>query len=333
MKNSIVYNSGVAIWDGDFLSTLCVFYDEVFLPAFSYTNEMIAFETPLNSDDPIKLRNVTLDLEYKHEGEMYTARELVEKWEKYTEILFKESVMKRLPPTKNIINVEKHFDISLYNNFRSILLDIHENIYLREKNKRGGRNDIGAWWKDHLLHLLRNDIDLPSFFITPKKDVNREEMKTLIANCAFKYFLPSLTTLHPEQIMEIRREVKSNREGFSMHLQSLTHDIETRILEGDTFEDIKQYAESVTETKLIPDYFEFKRQLAAKRTGFWGNVLDKASKIAEIDSGPLTPKFYADILKILGFTMLAGISEQEDQLTNKSQSFLFIKKAEDLLIT
>lgn len=327
MNNSVVYNSGVNIWDRDFLSTLCVFYDEVYLPALVDTDEVIQFKDTSKSGDSLKMNGLMVKLYIQHEGKKYSAGELIKKWEDENTLLFNEGVIKRLPASKNI-NEGKLFDNSIYEELQDLLLDIPYKFHL----KVGTSNEIGLW-KDHIYHLLRNDISIPSIFLTKQQHSSREGMKTLIANCTFKYFLPSLNALHPEQLMEIRRETESNREGFSMHLQTLSLDVETRILEGDSFENIKRYAQSVAETKLIPDYFEFKRQIAAKRAGFWGNVLDKASKIAEIDSAPWTPKFYADLLKIFGFTMLAGISEQKDQLTNKSQACQFIKKVENKFCT
>jgi hypothetical protein len=66
-----------------------------------------------------------------------------------------------------------------------------------------------------------------------------------------------------------------------MHLQKLSYEVETRIKEGGSIKDIQRYAKSIAEVKLVPDFLEFKRQISAKKAGFWCNVLDKASKIAE----------------------------------------------------
>lgn len=179
-----------------------------------------------------------------------------------------------------------------------------------------------------MLHLLRDDIKVPILFTSQNSVYNRECLKSLMALSAFKFLLPQINNLHPDQILEVRNAVADTREGFSMHLQTLSKEVENRIEEGDSLADVSRYAQSVVETMLVPQYTEFRRQIAAKKAGFWGKVLDKASKFAEIDAAPWTPKFYAELINALGFTILSGVSERENTLSNRSQAHQFLNVAE-----
>ena len=93
---------------------------------------------------------------------------------------------------------------------------------------------------------------------------------------------------------------------------------------GQNLNSIVKYANSVVETKLIPQYSEYKRQLSAKKAGFWKNVLDAGLKVAEIDAAPWTPKFYYDLIKAFSLTYLTTKSQRQELLTNKNQTFQFM---------
>jgi hypothetical protein len=110
-----------------------------------------------------------------------------------------------------------------------------------------------------------------------------------------------------------------------MHLQSLSGEVEKRIKGGESLKEISAYAEGIAETQLIPAFSEYRRQLAAKRAGFWGKVLDPLGKIEQIDATPCTPKFWGELLRALGFTLLTGVGEQQDRFSNITQAFQFMK--------
>lgn len=82
------------------------------------------------------------------------------------------------------------------------------------------------------------------------------------------------------------------------------------------------------ETKLIPDYREYVRQLRAEKAGFWGKVLDPVTKILQIDAAPWTPKFYGEFIRSLGFGALAAASEKKSRLSNASQAYQFMHNVE-----
>ncbi len=110
-------------------------------------------------------------------------------------------------------------------------------------------------------------------------------------------------------------------------MQQLSAGIQERADGGADIEEIRKYSQSVVETQLIPDYYEFKRQLRPERLGVAGRVLDVAGRISEIDSAFWTPKFYGDFVKAIGAGVLGELSGK-DGLTNKAQAYKFIRTLE-----
>ena len=132
--------------------------------------------------------------------------------------------------------------------------------------------------QDLLLHFLRTDMSLPQLLTSDAVTSRRDYLKALEAKVAITYLLPALASLVAEEVLEIRRKVTDNREGFSMYLQELSKDIEDRLGGGESPDDVLSYAENIIETKLIPYFYEFKRQLAAERTASGNRVLDSLAE-------------------------------------------------------
>ncbi|WP_168788682.1 hypothetical protein [Paraburkholderia aromaticivorans] len=185
--------------------------------------------------------------------------------------------------------------------------------------------------QDVVLHLSRTDIKHPQIFLATSKHPAREVLKACEAESVFTYLLPRISLAHPDQILQVREKVKDTREGFSMHLQKLTEGLESKLKGGEQMDEIRRFAQSTIETKLIPDYREYVRQLLAEKAGFWGKILDPTSKLLQIDAAPWTPKFYGEFIKALGFTALAATSEKKQRLSNASQVYQFMHSVEKSL--
>ena len=63
-----------------------------------------------------------------------------------------------------------------------------------------------AIWDDHLRHLLRDDLNMPSFFLTNSSMGSRETLKKFLAHSVFDYIIPKLDKMEPEQILEVREK-------------------------------------------------------------------------------------------------------------------------------
>jgi hypothetical protein len=182
--------------------------------------------------------------------------------------------------------------------------------------------------QDLAWHLLRTDIDIPQIFALREGHTVRDVLVALEAVSTFRYLLPKLRTYHPTQILELREKVKDTREGFTMHLWSLSKGLQERANEGATLDEVARFAESVIKTELMPDYREFHRQLEAMKVEKWGKVLDALGKVAEIDASPLTPKFWALLAKALGLSAVASQSDQKEKLSNRYQAYQFMSYVE-----
>jgi hypothetical protein len=326
--NRVIYSSGINIWEPTYLSTLCVFYDEVLLPACDEesSRDLVEFRRRVGSNTDYTLEVAALRglrAQVRDSSDEIAVEQLFTDWQKEYEPLFNGGVLSRVPRSQQ--DLGSLFEEKRLKRVSDLLLDIP---YTLTNDSEASEPDVIYLWQDHVFHLLREDLSLPSVFITKEKRHNRETLNGLLAFATFKVLVPKLSELHPDQILEVREKVTATREGFSMHVQALSSEVESRIQQGDSLDDIAHYARSVVETRMIPDYVEFRRQLEAQRAGFWVKVLDKASKIAEIDCAPWTPKFYAEVLKALGFTLLTGMAEREKHLTNKAQAFQFLREVE-----
>jgi hypothetical protein len=81
--------------------------------------------------------------------------------------------------------------------------------------------------------------------------------------------------------------------------------LEERAWQGADLKETANFAQSLIETDLIPDFREFQRQLRAVESRKWGKVLDAAGKIVEIDAAPWSPNFWA----LLAHIFLKATSE------------------------
>jgi len=329
MSYEIVYNSDVVLSNNSDLTAYCIFYDRVLLPYTSPTaDECLEFSRPIGSKSAPVLSAFALSgLIYQdEEGNNRAMEEDVQQWEQENISLFRENVISRLdPPTVEIFS---HLEtgIELPSAFHSLLRRANA-----ELNSYDSTEERFYFRQDQVTHLLRTDIALPQVFLTASKQPSREILKACEAKQIFTYFLPKTNALRVDQILEVREKVKSTREGFSFHLQKLSKDVESQLKGSESLEEIMRFSRNVIETQLIPDYKEYVRQLSAERAGFWGKVLDSTTKLLQIDAAPWTPKFYGELMKVLGLSILTPISERKQNLSNASQAYQFMYAIEKQL--
>ena len=260
-------------------------------------------------------------LKYENaQGKINDLADDVQRWERLNNVLFREGVLSRLGPPVDSPSLESfEIGMNLPPAFYSLLRHAHAGV-----RSGTGQGEIHTFRADHVAHFLRTDITQPQIFLTASSRPTREIFKACEAKALFAYILPKTEGLLPEQILEVRAKVKDTREGFSLHLQKLSKDVEARLKGDDSLDGILEFSRSVIETQLIPDYREFVRQLSAERAGFWSKVLDAGSKALQIDAAPWTPKFYGELMKALGLTALVAQSEKKQRLTNVSQAYQFM---------
>lgn len=322
---AVVYSSGLHIQDQGELCSLAVAYDKVYLPASTpeTASEGVIFRKESETSTRLKLVITAIrgwTFEDKATGQTVEAEAFIEAWNTENKVLYEEGVLERLsPPPKG----DHAHTMSLVGSYLDeltspilrmpYLVQNEEHLYL---------------WQDQLDHLLRTDIEVPRIFTSRESAFSRELMKALVTLPAFSYTIPALASMPPDRLLEVRRRTASNREGFNFFVQQLTADVEDRIQSGDTIDEVAKYAASVVETRVVPQYGEFVRQLTADRAGFWNGVLDSTGKLFEIDAAPWTPKFWGDLLKAFGFTILGDAERKKSELSNRVQAFKFLNSAE-----
>lgn len=330
--NQVIYSSDLIIRDNAELATLCVFFDKVFLP---YTTQVssrrfagarvLDAELPRGLDPEFDRRYVD-DVDY---------------WWGRNKLLFEEQVIERLPawqetPATQLLGRLKQTEkIDALTKASVRVARIQMTIgnepmgqeTPQENLKKGIMQEI-LIKQDLLLHFLRDDLKLPQLLISDAITSRREYLKALEAKAAITYVFPTLSSLMPEEMLEIRSKVSDNREGFSMYLQELSKDIEDRLDGGESPGEVFSFVESIIETKLVPYFYEFKRQLVAERTVSGNRVLDSLGRISEIDAPFSSAKFWIELLRALGLA-IPSAAEQKERASNKSQAFQFMRTIED----
>ena len=320
-RYEIIYSSDITIEDAHELSALCVFYDGVVLPhVVDPTVDSISFDL----SDTHQTFEALKKLSKGHFPPIGPGWADAQTWDEDNRALFDAGVIVRLDPPPSGIGT---FDEDWFFD-----MDAEEQFLALTKMKNW---DIDVVAGDAMLvirpdlvrHLLRDDLGLPELHVCGRQPASREIMKFLEAQSVLSYSLPKLGKLDKEQILQVRERVKDTREGFSLHLQKLSSGVEQRLKGGESITDIAQFARSVVDTELIPDYGEFRRQLGAERQGWWKTVLDAAGSILSIEANPLTPKFWAQILASIGVPLEAA-DKRKEKLSNRRQAFQFMKSVE-----
>jgi hypothetical protein len=324
----VTYSSDVMIANSEELAALAIFYDRVILPAATPESTPHFVELERLPGDVLRMFAFELSPSFisKSSGEIVPTGDSVTRWEQANHELFDDGVLVRLPAPDA---ADDGLDEWIKNS-RTVSMSLGH--LLQYRGTVLATTPLGAQIvlirQDHLRHLLRSDLRSPAVFVAPVES-RREVLKALQASETFRYLIPSVGKLRPDQILALREKVSATREGFAMHLQALSAEVESRLTGGETPVEIARYARAVVETKLLPDYHEFKRQLLADRSGFWLKVLETTRKVFEIEVPPWTPKFYGQIMAALGVSLLTSAEARHDSLSNRSQAFHFMFQVEE----
>ena len=178
------------------------------------------------------------------------------------------------------------------------------------------------------MHLLMPSKPAPEIYISNIADSQTSSLSTLLAQKMFTYIVPQIQVLNAEQILEVRDYLKDTKEGLAYYINEMTDDVERRIREGN-LSDIEA-AQRTFERKIQPQYEEFRRKLLAKKTGFWSKVAVAGGKFMQVDAAPWTPKFWGAVIEMFGVSLDALTKDdQENLLSNKSQAFNYIATLEN----
>jgi len=298
-QHALTYSSDLIIRDHGILSSLCVFFDKIYLPHLSTEHAGIFLRvTDCDSEPDVDFFDWPSAGEYHHE------------WDRTHTPLFANGLLTRLPPVAR--NVEIGDDA-----LQTIIDQLSPNVTGFPRR---------LYFLTRIVHHLRPDHLAPHVIDAATNEPTRDGYNWLMAHESFSYFIPSLADLTSDQILEVRNKVADTRKGFAMHLQQLSREVERRVSEGDPVETIQRHARNVIETDLIPDFVEFQRQLSAERAGFWGKLLDIAAKSVKLLVPATRPDFAGSGFTTLSAIMAATADERKTRNTNVAQAFQFLSK-------
>lgn len=326
---SVTYSSGVICHEPDFLSTLAVFYDQIWFP---YPYGLDRKGVVWCSGPP------------GFDNELAIVQERYEQWRAQWELLFKEEILCTLPMPKEL---EGGMPLELRDETMNKLgyrIDPRPTAFI-DLDMLCGRIALA-------IHALYTDKPSPELFVTipglelwlldlPANPLQHDEAKrvdfqmgtnsintstteitNLLVNSLFEYHIPKLGALTADQILEVRDYLANTKQGFTDYITELTDDVEARLKSNAN--SVAEAARKTIERKVLPKYREFCRQLEARNIGFWSKVLEGGGKFLKIDAAPWSPKFYGEIIQIFFELLGKGADEDLKDASNQSQAFSYL---------
>jgi hypothetical protein len=303
--SSITYSSGVLCEKPDILSTLAVFYDEVWLPY------------PYNWDP-----GAVVLWDYKPtQASLLARQERYTDWRSQWQPLFDQQLLHTLPPPIKPGEYPSNFSQEVWEKLED---KIGAGIYA-DGEYCASTWDIVTGRLAMIIHALYARKPSPEFFVSNPQDTSTSHLSSVLTRSLFQYRIPQLEALRAEQILEVRDYIKDTREGFASYVSEMVDDMETRLKSGLSQEEA---AHRTIERKFLPKYNEVRRQLTSKKTGFWSKVLAAGGKFLKIDAAPWTPKFYGSLFETF-FGSSDEIAKAEiEARSNANQAFQFLAKLE-----
>jgi hypothetical protein len=318
---SCVFSSRLYVPDKE-ISTLAVFFDEIFLP-YPYSVDPDALELPGFRDaGNVGIGAIMLE----------AVQEEFRTWKEHYKVLFNEGVLRTLaPPIKGSDRLPADY-----------LDAVHKGTYSASL----GRGKVSHWSialgePALALYAAYSTRPAPEFFLErdqwmpavrrsqPELDTSTARLATLLGKSLFNYQFPQLALLPPEQILELRDFVRTEKEGFVAYLNSLTEELERYSKDGPGWEETA--ALKIVERKVMPQFLEFRRCLESKSASFWGKVLEAGGRFMQVDASPWTPKFYWALFEAITGSVAERGKFEEQCKTNAGQAFQYLAKLESKL--
>jgi hypothetical protein len=286
------------------LETLSVFYDEIWLP----------YPYGFDRNGPVLWAISGDAAQYSQQQNAPTMMyEEYEKWLVQYELLFKQGILRILPPPiQSIDEIPSGYGEAVRNKLRREDLNLFTLL--------SGELALAI----HALYSPKPSPELFPFAPDPSqsRDTSTSRLAGFLAVELFRYRIPTLGTLTAEQILEARDQVKPTKEGFVDYIYEKTDEFEKTLKNGNESE--WEVAQKMVERNLATRYDEFCRQLRAKRSGFWGKILEQGIRFLEIDASPWTPKFYAQVLGTFFGSFRETTEAMKEARKNSSQAYQFM---------
>lgn len=303
---STTYSSGVICDQPKILSTLAVFYDEIWLPyPYNWDPEAVVIWDHKPTQNAVRI-----------------TQEKYVNWRSTWKPLFDQQILKTLSPPIKPGKYPDNFSKEVWEKIKVKGVGCGDFV---DEEYLASTWDIVTGRLALVIHALYAHKPSPEFFVSDPQNTDTSYLAGVLTNSLFHYRIPQLQALRAEQILEVRDYIKDTREGFANYIHEMVDELETTLKNG-AAED--ESARKVIERKILPKYNEVRRQIASKKTGFWSKVLATGGKFFQIDAAPWTPKFYGDLFKIF-FDSSEEIAKAEmEARSNTEQAFQFLARLE-----
>jgi hypothetical protein len=290
------------------MSTLTIFYDEVWLPhpcdlLTNGAKNLASMYQQLTGDANVPGLQAAQDIYGKK-------REL---WKP----LFDEGVLRTMPPFEIFGGLYKNNNTISVNDYLGWFMRIPEEAKLVSKDTQHLESFVLA------MHRLDSKKLYPELFISDPNDRSTSRLSGLLHNEILACRIPEISSLNADQILELRHRTKDLKLGYKQYLSQLSDELEDRLSAGNTLE--LEEARKIAERKVIPEYENYVRQLKNEEISFGAKILEAGGKFLQVDASIWTPKFWGAILEIFSSTIYsAAEQDQRAYLSNEKQAFHYL---------
>ena len=325
-KLSITYSSGL-IPPPELMSTLAVFYDEIWLPN-AYWFDIGNFEYYKEYYKGFNERISSLSDEGRQGLEI--GQRFFNSFKSQWNILYEKDIIRVLPAYESFYlkDAKKYLNVNFFD--RDIIRLLERLIHKQDSVSSIKSDEIYDEFSFNicsrialLFHLCNYDKLTPELFFNDNSNLTTSRISFLLTQEVFQYKFPQLQNLNAEQVLEVREYLKDTKEGFTYYINEMTDDVKRRIRE-DNLSDLEASQETF-ERKIQPQYEEFRRKLAAKKTGFWAKIAAASGTFLLVTTGQWDLALLGAVLQWAGLSLdTLSKDEQENFLSTKSKAFNYI---------
>ena len=303
---SCTFTDDLKIDDRGLLATLSLLYDTIYLPH------------PYAHDPNCE---TILSLSFDREAYLEIERRWYREWKQENAELFQCGILRVLPSPFVIADNPREFDQRL--------------MKFKGSVSRGfTQSDVLDGTIALAMHAVYANSPAPDFATINATSPPTSKISAELASIMMGQHLPTLPSITPEQILELREETASLRDAFRLYLASLADNVESRMQRGP-----KSLGASIEETyvrQVEPELEEYFRRRLPDRIQWWAHV---ATFIAEGAGGIIkivaTPWKFGTYQKLA--SSAARLTEEyaervARQTSNKELAFQFIGKVKKLRV-
>ncbi len=187
--------------------------------------------------------------------------------------------------------------------------------------------------KEKELILVSDKVDIPVPILSREISSVRNLTSILAEECV-RITVPNCREVAPEEILEIRHDLKELLVPFRMSLQKLSKDLRSALDANADIEQIRQEAKFIAESKVEPAVFELKQMIEKNKSKLFNKVFGKVVSwipfVAKAFAVPTPDNLLSAATKI-GADTGALMDAADDVSYTRTQGLCFLLKvAEEL---